>query len=87
MALTPAILHFFGYAGVTTSCGSRQALFLGAANFSLLEVAGAVAMALGVVGFGGFVGGAGALAVESRYALLSLKKETDEALAGLRRAD
>jgi hypothetical protein len=74
----------FALATVTALLGAVVAVFFGG---PILELAGAVAIAVGVVGFGGFVAGAGALVLESRFALRAVKQETDEALAALRRAD
>ena len=74
----------FALATVTALLGAVAAVFFGG---SLLQIAGAVAILLGVAGFAGFVAGAGALVLESRFALRAVKQETDEALAALRRVD
>jgi hypothetical protein len=81
-ALTGLYVGVAGFAMATlvSIVGVVAAVLLGG---SLLEIAAAAAIVFGVAGFVGFVAGAGALVLESRLAVQSIKQETSEAIERL----
>jgi hypothetical protein len=70
----------FAMATLDFTVGAVAAMLLGG---SLLEIAAAATIVFGVAGFVGFVAGAGALVLESRLAIQSIKQETSDAIERL----
>jgi len=74
----------FALATVTAILGAVAAALFGG---SMLEIAGAAAIVLGILGFAGFIAGAIGLVLEGRLAVRAIKEETDEALSRITRGD
>jgi hypothetical protein len=74
----------FALATVTAILGAVVAALFGG---NTLEIAGAAAILLGILGFAGFIAGAIGLVLEGRLAVRAIKEETDEALSRITRGD
>jgi len=71
----------FALATVTAILGAVAAALFGG---SMLEIAGAAAIVLGILGFAGFIAGAIGLVLEGRLAVRAIKEETTKHFRALR---